>query len=323
MIESATFWQNGPEIETGEMRTARHRHRGVLPARRRAHREGRQLHQHPADAAVAPHGGRAGRRRAQRPVVHLPPGPPDPGQAGRLGRPDGPAGAGPDLGLPNPRAAARAQRRRDPGRDQRVGRRAPAAVVLRPAQGRRVHGVRLLDLLRGPGRRGEPGRPPQARLAAELGRPGLGLGLAAEPAGPVQPGLGRPRRQAVERAQGPGLVGRSGRAVDRARRRRLRCRPAAVLPAPGGRHRRGRDLRRRPVHPAGRRQGLAVRARGRGRRPAARPLRAAGVPVPQPAVRPAAQPGPGDHQAPPGTGSSRSAISPAPVCSPMWPPPTG
>ena len=61
-----------------------HRHRGVLHARRRAHREERLVHQHPADAAVASRGGRAGRRRAQRPVVHLPPRPPHPGEAGRL-----------------------------------------------------------------------------------------------------------------------------------------------------------------------------------------------------------------------------------------------
>ena len=54
----------------------------------------------------------------------------------------------------------------------------------------------------------------------------------------------------------------------------------------------------RPVHPAGRRQGLAVRPGRPGGRPAARALRAAGVPVHQPAVRPAAQPGPRDHQAP-------------------------
>ena len=53
-----------------------HQDRGVLHARRGAHREERQLHQHRADAAVAPHRGRAGRGRPQRPVVHLPPGPP-------------------------------------------------------------------------------------------------------------------------------------------------------------------------------------------------------------------------------------------------------
>ena len=82
-----------------------HRHRGVLPARRGAHREGRQLHQHPADAAVAPQGGRAGRRRPQRPVVHLPPGPAGSGRSWPAsGRRDGPAGARPDLGLPDRRA---------------------------------------------------------------------------------------------------------------------------------------------------------------------------------------------------------------------------
>ena len=91
MIESATFWKNGPEIETGEMRTE---DIGTevffLPAAAHTEKDGsftntqRMLQWHHD-------GGRAGRRRAQRPVVHLPPGPPDPGQAGRLGRPDGPA----------------------------------------------------------------------------------------------------------------------------------------------------------------------------------------------------------------------------------------
>ena len=54
----------------------------------------------------------------------------------------------------------------------------------------------------------------------------------------------------------------------------------------------------RPVHPASRRQGLAVRPRGSTGRPAARALRTAGVPVRQPALRPAAQSAPRDHQAP-------------------------
>ena len=39
-----------------------HRHRGLLPARRGAHREGRHVHEHPAAAAVAPQGGRAAGR---------------------------------------------------------------------------------------------------------------------------------------------------------------------------------------------------------------------------------------------------------------------
>ena len=35
MIESATFWKDAPEIATGELAHRGHRHRGVLPARRR------------------------------------------------------------------------------------------------------------------------------------------------------------------------------------------------------------------------------------------------------------------------------------------------
>ena len=49
--------------------------------------------------------------------------------------------------------------------------------------------------------------------------------------------------------------------------------------------------RRRPVHHAGRRQGLAVRAQGHGRRAAADALRAAGVPGRQRALPAAAEPG--------------------------------
>ena len=90
-IESATFWHDGPEIETGELRTGRHRHRGVLPAGRRPHREGRHLHQHPAPAAVAPQGRRAPGRLPLRPVVRLPPRPHHPGEAGRLDRSPRPA----------------------------------------------------------------------------------------------------------------------------------------------------------------------------------------------------------------------------------------
>ena len=80
LVESATWWKDGPEIESGELRTEDIATE-VFPARRRAHREGRQLHQHPAHAAVAPPGRRARGRRPQRPVVHLPPRAEDPGEA--------------------------------------------------------------------------------------------------------------------------------------------------------------------------------------------------------------------------------------------------
>ena len=81
--------------------------------------------------------------------------------------------------------------------------------------------------------------------------------------------------------------------VDRARRARLRGDQAAGLRAAAGRQGAGRDARRRPVHHAGRRQGVAVRAGRARRRPAAGALRAAGVAVRQPAVQPAGEPGAG------------------------------
>ena len=66
LIESATFWKDGPEIATGEMRTEDIAHRGVLPAGRHARREVRLLHADPAHGAVAAQGRRAAGRRPQR-----------------------------------------------------------------------------------------------------------------------------------------------------------------------------------------------------------------------------------------------------------------
>ena len=133
--------------------------------------------------------------------------------------------------------------------------------------------------------------PPQARQGPELDRTGVGLGVAGQPAHHLQPGLGRPRRQAVERAQGPGLVGRRAGEVDRARCPRLHREQGTGLPA-ARRRDRGRGAERpRPVHHAGRRQGVAVRARRPARRAAARALRAAGLAADQPALPAAAEPG--------------------------------
>ena len=66
-----------------------------------------------------------------------------------------------------------------------------------------------------------------------------------------------------------------------------------------GRDGRGRARWHRPVHHAGRRQGVAVRARRAHGRAAARALRAAGVAGRQPALPAAAQPGAADRGGPP------------------------
>jgi formate dehydrogenase major subunit len=96
--------------------------------------------------------------------------------------------------------------------------------------------------------------------------------LAAEPAGAVQPGLRRPAGPALERAQGPGLVGRRAAEVDRPRHPRLRGGQAPGLPAARGRGGPGRAGRRRRVHHDVGREGLAVRSGRPGRRAAAHAL---------------------------------------------------
>ena len=155
------------------MRTEDIEHRGVLPARRRAHR--RRTAASPTPSACCS----GTTRRSSRPATprsdlwftyhlgrlireKLARRPPEPAR-------DGPARPGPHLGLPGAGAAGRARRRGGARGDQRLGRRAAAAVVLHPAQGRRLHGLRLLDLLRRPrdGVNQAARRKPGAR--AELG----------------------------------------------------------------------------------------------------------------------------------------------------------
>ena len=269
-------------------------HRGVPAARRLARREGGHVHPDAADAAVAREGRRAGRRLPLRAVVLLPPRPDDPRAARRVDRGQGPSGPGPQLGLPRARRVRRAQRRGRPHGDQRLrGRVQAPAVGVHRDEGRRVDARRLLDLHRRLRRRGQPGGPPQARQGPVLGRSGVGLGVAGQPAHPLQPRVGGPRGAAVVGAEGLRLVGpRQGRQrrVDRARRTGLPEDQAAVLPRAGGQPGRRRHRGRGPVHHAGRRQGRALRAEGADRRPDADALRAGRVTVPEPALRPAGEP---------------------------------
>ena len=99
-------------------------------------------------------------------------------------------------------------------------------------------------------------------LRAELGRARVGLGVAGQPAHPLQPRVGRPDGKPWSERKKLRLVGRRAGQVDRARRARLRA-PTSRRTTSRRRARTGPDAhrRRRPVHHAGRRQGLAVRAR--------------------------------------------------------------
>ena len=74
----------------------------------------------------------------------------------------------------------------------------PGGRQLPVPEGGRQHDVRLLDLQRRLRRRGQPGGAAQtARRAGPL-RVRVGLDLADEPAGALQPGVGGPAGQAVE-----------------------------------------------------------------------------------------------------------------------------
>ena len=241
---------------------AGHPDRGVLPARGRAHREGRHLHQHPAAAAVAPQGLRAARGLPLGAALDLPPRQGDPREAGRLGGPEGPADPRPDVGLP----AAGPQDEPD------------AEHVLQEISGRKADGSFLesYDALEGDGSTtcgswihcgvykdgvNQAARKKPAHRA-ELDRARVGLGVAEGHADHLQPRLGRSRRQAVVRAQALRLVGRRGGASGRASATRPDFPPTKAPDYKPARNAKKMEAiaRRQAVHPASRRAGLAVLA---------------------------------------------------------------
>ncbi len=227
LIESATWWKDGPEIESGEMRTEEIATEVFFfPAAAHIEKDGtftntqRMLQWHhkaqePQDEQRSDlwfiyHLGKRVRERLagssderDRPVLELTWDYPTEGEH------------------EDPSAERRARR------DQRLERRRQDALGLHRAEGRRLDLVRLLDLLRLLRRRRQPDGAAQARARAELDRRRVGLGVAGEPPDPLQPRLGRPRGQAVERAQGARLVGRGERRMDGPRHARLRGRQAA------------------------------------------------------------------------------------------------
>ena len=203
-LETAHFWRDSPEIRSGEHKTEEIATEVFLmPCAGHVEKEGHFTNTQRLlqwrDKALDPPGD------ARSSCTSLPPRQAHQGALRGLGARARLADPQPDLGLPGARARARAERRRRPARDQRLrpdqGR---ARERLRAAQGGREHGLRLLDLLRLLRRRRQPDAPARRRRSRRAGRLGLarvGLGLAGEPAHPLQPRLRRSGRQAVVGAQ--------------------------------------------------------------------------------------------------------------------------
>ena len=215
MIETATFWKDGPEIATGEMRTE---DIGTevffLPAAAHTEKDGtftntqRLLQWH--HKAVEPPGDcrselwfyyELGRRIKAR----------------LAGSTDPRDRAIRDLTWDYPvDVQRRAERRRGAPRDQRhrPGRYALPGYTALKADGSTACGCWIYSGVYADEVNQTARRAAGPRAGPRRG--GVGLGVADEPPGALQPRLGRSGRAALERAQEAGLVGR--RAVDRRRR---------------------------------------------------------------------------------------------------------
>ena len=176
-------------------------------------------------------------------------------QLARLDASRGTARARPHVGLPDARAARGARRRGGAARDQRLRRRTASALAAtrscgptaRPRCGCWIYCGCFADGVNQTARR-KPG------AGADLGRARVGVGVAAEPAHPLQPRLRRSRRAAVVGAQALRVVGRgrTGRWTGEDVPDFKADMPPDYVP-PRGRHGRGRAARRRAVRHAGRR----------------------------------------------------------------------
>ena len=197
MIESATFWKDGPEVETGEITPETCRTEVfVFPAASHVEKAGtftqtqRMLQWR--EKAVEPPGDA---RSELWFFYHL----------GRILR-EKLAGSTDERDRPLLDLAwdYAMERRRAVGRGRAAAHQrcrpddGPGGQQLPRPQGRRQHRVRVLDLQRRLRRRGQPGGAAQTARRAGALRVRVGLDVADEPPGALQPRVGRPAGPAVE-----------------------------------------------------------------------------------------------------------------------------
>ena len=290
-IESASFWHDAPEIETGELQTAQiGTEVFLMPAAAHTEKNGtftntQRLLQWHHEAVPPPGDARSelwfmyhlGRRIRER-LAGSP----------RAARPAHPRS---HLGLPDARAARRARRRGGAARDQRLRR--PTGARFRVTRScartarRRAGAGSTAAASRTASTRPRAASPaseqswvaPEWAWAWPLNRRMLYNRASADPGG-------RPWSERKRYVWWDGEAGRwTGADVPD-----FKADMPPDYDAAGRSHGGGRAARRRAVRAAGRRPRVAVRADGGGRRPAAGPLRAPRVAFRQRAVRPAVEP---------------------------------
>ena len=275
-IETAAFWYDSPDIESGEMRPEQiGTEVFFLPAAAHTEKDGtftntQRLLQWHSKAVEPPGDCRSDLWFTTSDSAYAT-------KLAELAGPQGPPDPGSHLGLPHAGPARRAGRRGDHAGDRRPHADGTFISDLPRAGRRRFDRVRVVDPRRPLRRRREQGSAQEARWRAELDRRGVGLGVArpsrilynrasADPDG--RPWSQRKRYVWWDEQEGRWMASATSPTSS------ATSRPATSA---SGRQGHGGNQRQRAVHPSPRRPRLAVRSHRARRRPAANPLRATRV----------------------------------------------
>ena len=289
-IETAAFWYDSPEIESGEL--ARSRSRPRCSSCRPARTSRRTARSRTPSGCCSGTTRRSSRRRTAAPSSGSTTTSARRSRSGSRSRRSRGTGRSSDLTWDYPEQgeieepSASAVLAEING----VRREGPAPRGLQAAEGGRLDELRLLDLLRRLRRRRQQGGAPQAALGAGVHGARVGAGRGRRTAGCSTTAPRRIPTASRGRSGRSSSGGTSEQGSGRARTRPTstrRSRPTTCRPT-GARAR--RDRRRPPVHHAGRRARLALRPAGARGRAAADALRAARVAVRQPALPQRANP---------------------------------
>ena len=291
-IETAAFWYDSPEIESGELRPRRSRPRcSSCRPRRTSRRTARSRTRSGCCSGTTRPSSR--RRTAARSSGSTTTSARSSRSSCRSSQdPQRPAAPGPDVGVPDERRRSRSRAPRPCSPRSTAGTtrgsRSPATRSCK-ADGSTTCGCWIYCGVFADGENQAARRKPHWEQSYTRAR--MGVVVAREPAPALQPRLRRSRTA----SRGPSASSSSGGTAEQGEVDRHDTpdfdeeKPPDYVP-PDDATRPRRDRRRPPVHHAGRRARLALRPAGTRGRPAADALRAARVAVREPALRPAREP---------------------------------